>query len=254
MQWAFQRKFYYAIGAFLFVLIVLSVPLYRIIFVTPSCSDGKQNGDERGTDCGGSCALMCQADVRKPIVHWSRMFKVTSGVYDALAYVENPNIGARTDEAIYRFKVYDVDNILILERVGKTRMEAGEAFAVFLGGVKTGEREPRRVFFEFEPDTLFTKGLQTEAAIVAVSPTLESPDEIPRLTATLKNRTALPVSDIDVVAILYAGENAVVASATHVDGIKGNGEEKVLFTWSQSIPEVITRIEIIPRPRRVEVR
>lgn len=254
MQWASQRKFYYAIGAILFVLLVLSVPLYRFLAVPPSCSDGKQNGDERGVDCGGACERMCKSDVRKPTVHWARMFKVADGMYDALAYVENSNVDARTDEAIYRFKVYDADNILILEKIGKTRMEAGEAFAVFLGGVKTGEREPKRVFFEFEPDTVFVRADKTEPPLFATSPLLENPDQNPRLSAKIKNRSALTVSDIDIVAILYAGENAITASATHIDEIKGNGEERVVFTWPHIITETVTRILIIPRPRVVKVR
>lgn len=249
MNWASHKRILYAIGACFVLLLIFSVPLYKIITVPPSCTDRKQNGDERGIDCGGSCALLCKADVQKPIVHWARVFPVSSGVYDAVAYVENQNIRARTDEALYRFKVYDSENILILEKVGKTRIEAGEALAVFLGGIKTGTREPRRVFFEFEPDITFTQGSRQEASIIAVSPILSNPDLIPRLTTTLKNQTALPVRDIDIIAILYAGENAIAASATHIDEIKGNSEEEALFTWPHPIPDIITRIEIIPRPR-----
>ena len=249
MGWASHRRVLYAVGAGIALLIILSVPIYKIAAVPPSCTDGKQNGDEQGVDCGGACALICPALARKPIVHWARMFKVSDGVYDAAAYVENPNTDARTREAIYRFKAYDSDNILILERLGKTRMEAGEVFAIFLGGIKTGEREPRRIFFEFEPDMAFERAERREAPLVAVSTLLQNTYENPRLSSKLKNRTALIVRGIDVVAILYAGENAVTASATHIDEIKGNGEEEAVFTWPRPIEGTITRIEIIPRPR-----
>ncbi len=251
MNWAAHKRVLYAVGAFFVLALLFSIPIYRFVTIPPSCTDGKQNGDERGVDCGGACALLCKDDVRKPIVHWSRVFPVSPGIYDAVAYVENQDTSARAEEAIYRFKVYDAENVLILEKIGKTRMEAGEAFAIFLGGIKTGTSEPKRVFFEFEPDIIFSRATRKEASIVALSPVLTSPDASPRLTVDLKNRTALTVRDIDVIALIYGGENAIAASATYVDEIKGNNTGQVLFTWPHPIVDVITRIEIIPRPRHL---
>lgn len=253
MSWASHRKLLYAIGGIVVLLLIIAVPIYKTLTIPPSCTDGKQNGDEHGTDCGGSCALVCTEDARAPIVRWARMFSVGDGFYDAIAYIENPNIDARAAEAIYRFKVYDADNVLILERLNKTRLEAGEVFPIFMGGIKVGERQPRRVFFEFEPVT-FLKSARVDQPLVPVSPLLENPDVAPRLTAILKNRTAFLVSDIDVVAILYTGENAVTGSATRVDQIPANGQETVVFTWSRPITDTITRIEIVPRPRETAVR
>lgn len=248
MDWASQRRMYYAGGIVVVLIISIGIPIYNIISTPPSCTDRKQNGDERGIDCGGACSRMCAEDVRSPIVHFARVFPVSDGFYDAVAYVENQNTGAEAREAIYRFKTYDADNILIAEKIGKTYMRAGEAFAVFLGGIRVGEREPRHVFFEFEPDIRFDRAERKEAPIVASAPLLENPDGKPRLTAKLKNRTALSVRNVEAVAILYAGENAIAASATHIDEIKGNSEELAVFTWPSPISGVVTRIEIISRP------
>ncbi len=35
---------------------------------TPSCSDGKRNGSETGTDCGGPCAPCCPEDIRVTVL------------------------------------------------------------------------------------------------------------------------------------------------------------------------------------------
>ena len=32
----------------------------KSIVVAPTCSDGAQNGDEAGIDCGGPCKLRCE--------------------------------------------------------------------------------------------------------------------------------------------------------------------------------------------------
>lgn len=251
MSWSSERKGWYAISAIGIFVVIAAIPAYIILSRPPSCSDGKQNGDERAVDCGGSCALLCVGDTRKPIVHWARSFHVSSGLYDAVAYIENQNPDGVAREAIYRFKLYDEDNVLIAERLGKTFMNSGETFAIFLGGIRTGEREPKRVFFEFEPDIRFVHEVKTESKIVALSPVLENPEERPRLTATLKNRTPLSMHDVEVVAILYVGENAVAASATNVEEIKGNGVVQTVFTWPAPISGQVTRIEIIPRARPI---
>ena len=128
----------YAIGAFFTLLIIFSVPLYKTITAPPLCTDGKQNGDERGIDCGGACALFCARDAQKPIVHWARAFKVSNGIYDTVAYVENPNKEAGVKNALYTFKTYDAENILITETIGKTFLLPGEAFPIFSPAVRTG--------------------------------------------------------------------------------------------------------------------
>jgi len=249
MHWALKRKFFYALGAIIFVLAVFSVPIYSYITRPPSCSDGKQNGDERGIDCGGACTLMCFADAKTPIIHWARVFEVSPGVYDAVSYIENPNVSAEVKNAVYSFKIYDQDNILISETIGKTYILPGETFAVFLSGIKAGERTPRYTLFDFPDPLTFEKREKENQRVVALSPILQNGATQARLTATLENKTSLPVSDIDVTAIVYVGENAAGASSTHVDTIAAYTKINIVFTWPHPLPQGVTKIEIIPRIR-----
>ncbi len=242
----------YAIGAFFTLLIIFSVPLYKTITAPPLCTDGKQNGDERGIDCGGACALFCARDAQKPIVHWARAFKVSNGIYDTVAYVENPNKEAGVKNALYTFKTYDAENILITETIGKTFLLPGEAFPIFSPAVRTGERVPRYTLFSFTEELRFERETPEAPRVVSLSPVLANVDTKPRLTAVVKNKTALPVSNIDVIAIIYVGDNAVGASATYIDRIQEHGEENAVFTWPDPFPAGITKIEIIPRVRKWE--
>ena len=55
-RWAFWRRAQYIAGI-VFVLLLIGTGIYFAYFYeAANCFDGTQNGDERGVDCGGSCA------------------------------------------------------------------------------------------------------------------------------------------------------------------------------------------------------
>ena len=91
MSWRAKRQ----IGViFIFLAVaavVLAIFLYPILVKKPTCFDTKMNGTETGVDCGGTCMKFCSADIKQPVVLWSRSFKVTDGLYNAAAYVQNQN-------------------------------------------------------------------------------------------------------------------------------------------------------------------
>jgi len=258
MSWASRRKFLYS----LFVLAVLSalvaIPVYTLFDKAPTCTDGKQNGDEAGTDCGGSCDALCPFQTSDLIVHWSRSFKVADGVYDAVAYVENINASAGIENIIYKFKLYDENNILIEEKLGKVYVDQSEQFAVFEGGIRTGERIPKRTFFEFKPDPEWKRLELSSDETVHISVRNQNITDVgtqPRLKALLVNDQPFPAENIDVVAVLYDIEdNAIAVSATHVDRIDKNGTRQITFTWQEPFMVNPVRINIIPRVNPFELR
>lgn len=56
MTWALKRQIFYIgillLVIFIFGFLLISSSLNR----TPSCTDGRKNGDETGVDCGGGDA------------------------------------------------------------------------------------------------------------------------------------------------------------------------------------------------------
>jgi hypothetical protein len=80
-SWASRRRRLYFEGALgTFTLIVVAI--WFLNLERPTCFDGRNNQDELGVDCGGSCAIFCPAQVLGPVVRWSRMFEVTTGLYN----------------------------------------------------------------------------------------------------------------------------------------------------------------------------
>ena len=251
MSWASQRKAAYFGGVFALIALAIGVPLFIYFNRAPSCTDAKQNGGEQGVDCGGSCKKLCTAQTKDLVILWNRAFRVADGAYDVLAMVTNPNLGAGLQSVLYRMELYDENNVLITEKVGKTFVGPSEQFAIFEGGIKTGERVPRRAFFEFEPGIVWEKKevpSKDELAISVRDKALSDLETKPRLKATIVNDTAFPVRDIVVTAIVYdTADNALGVSATYIDEISKNDAKQVFFTWQEPFSATPVRVDVLPR-------
>jgi len=250
MSWASRRKSIFTGALALLVLVFLSIPLYSYLTRNPTCTDGKQNGDELGVDCGGSCDTLCPSQAREMIVHWSRAFEVGDGIVDALAYVENPNVLAGSENVIYRFKLYDENNILITEKFGKTFILPGEQIAVFEPALRTGERIPKYAFFEFAPDIQWVrvKKGQNVPELSISEQNITDLETKPRLSAVISNNSTIPASKVEVVVIIYdIDDNAIAVSSTLVEEIAKYSEKTISFSWRHPFDALPARIDIIPR-------
>lgn len=246
--WASARKLFYTLSVIVFFMLIVAGIYFSRYYRAPTCTDGKQNQNEEGIDCGGSCAVVCTASVADPIILWSRTFPVTHGLYNAVAYIENPNANLGVKSVAYRFKLYDEENILVAERVGKAFIAPNERFAIFESRINTGERVPKRAFFEFIKFSDWTKLDKEMPKIFVRGEKFSNTAVSSRVDATLQNGTIVDISDINVVAIVYdKNDNAVAVSATQVDKLKADSSYTVAFTWDVPFQSSPSRVEVIPR-------
>lgn len=92
---------------YLIIFSALGSGIYRFFIYSPAtCTDGKQNQDEEGIDCGGPCTV-CQEALRNPNVLWIKALTVEGGLYDLAAEIENKNTNHGSGMMPYTFKVYD---------------------------------------------------------------------------------------------------------------------------------------------------
>lgn len=248
MSWSTKRQLLYLSAVFGGLLLLGSFSLYQALNPTPSCTDNKQNQNESGIDCGGVCPNACISDVRPLITLWSRALPAGSGMYDAVGFVENPNINAGVPSLAYTFKLYDKNNVLVAERAGKTFVNPNERFVVFAGGIRTGERVPSRAFLEFQVDPSWAQSFAEKPALVVQNETAAASSAKPSIEAQIINRSFKGQKNVHVTAVLFnAIGNAFAASETIINELLPDTPEQVFFTWPKAFSESPAKIEIMPR-------
>ena len=254
MSWGLRRKLLYsAVGGGLFFVVVAWVGL-QFLSHPATCADGIQNGSETGVDCGGSCAMLCANAAQKPIVMWARAFQTSSNTVTAAAYLQNTNMGnyAGAYGVRYAFRLYDADNLLIVERDGVIDIPPQNTVPVVEPNVVVGQRHVAHVFFDFSSEPSWTK------IPVAALPTLRlSNQQLPpdglQLSATIQNAGLYGVQNLTVAAVLFdTNGEAVAASKSLMPSVPAGSAQAVTFTWtaaSQSVRAEIT--PILPLPTRI---
>ncbi len=213
--------------------LIFSLLFFNLFYKAPSCSDGVQNGDETGVDCGGSCTTLCSNQTLLPIVHWTKAFNVLNSVYDLAAYVENPNINSKNSEAKYDFKVYDANNILITEIIGKTFIPKNKKFIVFEPDITIQNKIPKRVEFEFTGFAYWQKDDTAEPAISVTYSPLMSTSTSPRVTGTVTNNSSQDLQNgLELsVMVLDNNGNTIAVSRTFTDPLPEKTSQNFVFTW-----------------------
>lgn len=250
MTWALKRQFFYTTILMLFLGIFGFLILYPRLNKPPTCFDYKQNGDERGVDCGGSCQLACMADVDEVSVIWARSFRVIPGRYNAVAYITNHNKNAAIQKINYRFRFGDAENTYIGKREGTAFIPPGGNFAIFEPGIDVGHSAPVYTTFEFTQAPVWVQVSEEklrQLKVLVSNIELTGEDTSPRLSAEVKNNSLFTIPNVSVIAVLHEkGGNAIGASRTEVSSLDPLESVPVNFTWPEPIVGEVVEIEIIP--------
>ncbi len=250
MTWALKRQFFYIVVLVLFVSIFGFLIIYPSLSKAPSCTDSKQNGDEIGIDCGGSCLRACSQNTDEVSVLWARAFRVIPGRYNAVAYIINHNKNAAIQKINYKFRFGDANNVYIGKREGSTYVPPGGNFAVFEPGIDVGNSIPVYVTFEFtEPEVWLQVPQEKINQLKVLVSNIELKDETtsPRLSATIKNNSLFTIPNVSVIAILHeAGGNAIATSRTFLSVLAPLQSANINFTWPEPLSGTVVETEIIP--------
>lgn len=254
-SWSTKRKLFYLALLAGTLLLLASIPTYFLLNKPESCFDGKQNQNEVGVDCGGTaCRALCSSEVAPLITYWSRHFQgARAGFYDAVAFIENPNVNAGVKEVSYSFKLYNQDGLQIAERLGKAYINPNERFAIFEGGIETKEQRPVRADFMFTESLRWEKVSGVRPQFFVEKRSIESDSPRPAIKATISNKSLDEYRDVTVVGLLYDGrDNAFAVSKTEIKSLPGNASRDVTLILPTALSNTPVRIEIIPRFNGVE--
>jgi hypothetical protein len=248
MSWAAKRKLIYIIGICAFFLIVIGTPVaYHFLTIAPTCFDGTQNQGETSVDRGGPCVLLDQRTIQPYAILWARSFPVRGNLYNAVAYIQNPNEHAGVRQVHYRFTILDSQNQLITKRDGVASIMPGGTTPIFEAGLDAGNQVPAHTRFEFT-EPLKWERTKNVASIVAVS-NIETTDlsTAPRVNARAANGGYTDLSDLTFVAVAFdTTGNAFAASATALLRLPSGRSAEIVFTWPTPFSLKIARLDIIP--------
>ena len=255
MDWAHRRRTIVWVIIAAVALAALAILAFAIFYKTPTCIDHKQNQGETGIDCGGPCSTVCSAGtattpgsaVAQPAtVSFVRALR-QSGRTDVIAYVTNPNRDAYSAGAHMTLDLYTSDDEDLRTHLALD-IPAGKSVPVFIPGAATGTVTIRQAFLAFDAGyPVWTKQAQPPSVPTTSGIDVENADTQPRVTATLHNTLATPLTNVYVVATVFdASGTAIAASRTVVQTLPGQGTAPLIFTWNEPFSAPPARVELVP--------
>jgi len=248
LTWADKRRLYVIGGAALVGIVLLAAFIISVMYEAPSCMDRKQNQDETGIDCGGSCAYLCKNDVQEPRVSFARAIANGNGRTDVIAYIENRNQSAEAKSARYEVEVFDEAGTLLGKREGTLDLPARSTVTLFVPGIYLGIGASPRAFVSFE-ESLNWRNARGASEAVSVTTADLVLSEKPRVTAMLSNISPTTVYNRTMVATVFDTDGvAIAASQTVVREIAGRGSAQAVFTWNEPFIGTAARVEVTSVP------
>lgn len=226
--WSVRRQLIFFFLAVLFVAVLVAILLWRF-WPESSCTDGRQNQNETGVDCGGVCSAVCLNEVQPARVLWARILPLPGGAYDVAALVENPNPDLVLVSLPYNLRLFDDDNLFITRLAGRVALGPREQFIVFETNVNVGRRRPARARLDFSGQAIWQRGEDRLALVVTDRRFTASP---PLLEARLTNNSRRSYRGIRVAAVLSDDRrNAIAASLTAVEELAPGAAKEISFSW-----------------------
>jgi hypothetical protein len=248
MSWGTNRRNMILFTFFSIVFLILGTIAFLFFYEAPNCFDNKQNGDEQGIDCGGSCTLLCKDTTIDLNVVWARQFQVGPGNYNAIAYVENQNIDAGIVNLPYEFRLLDDEDIALDQKRGFVTIRPKEIVPIIENNFNTGVRVAVRTDFRFLEEPVWEKQVMRQNNLIIKDERID-PNEnfFTRITASVLNSTLSEIRNIRFVVLVYdENNNAIASSGTLIERLTGNETRDILFTWPTNFNNLISRFEIIP--------
>ncbi len=248
MSWAAQRRLIILAIVGTVAVIVLGTIAFFIFNKPASCIDGKQNQDEEGIDCGGSCGYLCTKSVVPPVVSFVRELQQTRGRTDVIAYIKNPNPSAAAKDVRYTIELYSTDRTILAKKNGVVDLAPGAEIPVYIPNFFSGTQKAEQAFLSFDESSYFWFRSRTPPRVPLVQDArVTGTIDAPRVMATITNPFVSALRNTKLVATVFneAG-NAIAASQTVVPELGAQESVDIVFTWNEPFVESVSRIDVRP--------
>lgn len=249
MSWAARRRFIIALIVGAVVVAFLATLSIATLYKAPSCTDGVQNQDETGVDCGGACSYLCIEQQQPPTVLFTKAIQNGAGRTDVIASVENKNVAVAAKDVPYSITLYGADQSLIQKVTGQLDLPPSASVPIFVPDIPSGKQAVANAFLDIDASAPQWFSLSVDPRIVpTVSNTKHSgPSDAPRIEAVLSNPSITTLTNVKAIVLVRNDRGDVIAaSSTLVPTIPAQGKATAVFTWNRAFSSVPTSVEVVP--------
>ena len=249
MSWAARRRFLILLIIGAVVVAFLMIMGIATFYKLPSCTDSKQNQDETGIDCGGSCSYFCTEQKYPPTVLFTKALQNGSGRTDVIALVENKNADAVAKNVQYRITLYGAGQSLIQQVTGTLDLPPSASIPVYIPNITSGKQKVVSAFFDIVAQSVRWSSTPTDERVMPTVSNInqEGATSSPRIEATLTNSSVNALTNIRAIVIVHNEKGEVIAaSATVVPVIPAQGKATAIFTWNEAFSSTPASIEVVP--------
>ncbi len=243
---AFGRSLRKSFFGFLFFVLIAWAGysiLGKIFIPVPNCHDNIQNQDEKGVDCEGVCAVVCDPPiipeaVDRVKIEWVRAVASGVGSYDLAAKIKNPNEYWGLRRYDYQFIAKDDAGKSVLVSKGESYLLPDDYDYVIALSVKSGFLPQNIEFVISNEDWVSVSGEYDISSIsLPVSEqrfNLKDESGLPSVSGVLINETAYDFDRIDIkVAIFGSNGDLLGVNTSNLDTILSKEERRLNIIWGE---------------------
>lgn len=225
--------------------------LYRsFIWVAPTCSDGKQNQNEGGIDCGGKCSKQCEPPLNaKQIVSQEVAFVPAGhGSYDLLAKIYNPNDIAGASSFVYTLSLRDANGAVLVEKSGTSFILPQESKYLFEFQLASARVPVSATFLVTNVKWERLKGYSERPRIVVTRQAYDRISSGPgygAATGLVVNSSPYDFRSIGVKVVLRdASGKPLAINATEMNTMQAKEQRDFRLVWPSAFPGQVASYEM----------
>src|SRR3989338_4709954 len=214
-----------------------------------TCFDDKKNQEEQDIDCGGPCIPCALKNPREISTFWVKFAKFSSGSFDTVAYLKNPNELLGASEVSYEFELLDQIGAVVALRRGKTFFLPGEDFYIVESNLMTS-REP--VFANFKITNIkWVFGEFKRPDMIVGERNLKKTDENGLKTVletSVQNRSIFDFGIVEIGVLIFdESENLLGIQKSIEKNVLAGEKRSIDFFWPGDFNGRVTVVRVEPR-------
>ncbi len=197
-----------------------------------SCSDGIQNQDETGIDCGGATCKSCES-VKDLTLFDVQAIPTKNGFIDLFAELHNSNLDYGVAVFPYTFEMYDTQGKLLGSKAGSTFILPNSTKYIVVQAVPIKD-QPKQVKLIFGKPVFQEVKNYIKPRLAALNLTFDTADSgFLRARGTLSNQTNFNFDKIYLLIVLRDDAHRLIAlNGQEIDSFLSNEKRFFELNWA----------------------